>query len=801
MICLKNFKTDLKIRMEAIFDKLDLKKIIERTKNYSITEAGKIRLMNEKPTEDKNEAIYLLSLTSELKNLIEENGDLNYIYIPDLKEIILKSRIENFILNPKDIIQIGKLLYNSRIVKNSISKFKNRFEALWSLVEKIAENIFLEKKINEIFDDYGEIKDSASEDLKKIREEIKELQFQIQRINEKILKSLSKEGMVQDELITLRDGRMVIPVRSEFKRKVRGFIHSESATGQTTYIEPAETLELNNELLSLFFEEKREIQRILGLVTKDISKFSEALLNNLEIISIFDAHYAKAKYAIEIRANKIQFSEDKSFDLIDCRHPLLIQTLGYNNTVPFNLKLDNSIKGLVISGPNAGGKTVLMKTIGTFAVLLRMGYLVSANMDSKFPFFKKVFIDIGDEQSIDNDISTFGSHIKNLRYIYENADDDSLILLDELGTGTDPVQGAALAGSFIDELIKKNSFLIITTHHSFLKFFAANHQQLINSSMEFSSETLEPTYKFIQGVPGSSYTFEIARRMKLNEDTITGAKKYLKRSDIEIENYISQLQQKFQYYSKLVSELKKEREEIHRLKNELQTKLSKIKNESKEIRKKALIEAEQIVKTANKIIENAIREIRESKADKQTIKTVKNRIEKEKTKLEQLITTIMDDKLFHDEEIKVGDFVKFKEQDTVGKVFAIDHKKNQAQVQVEHFKVTVSLDKISKFELKSDIQKETTSEKPQIQIESKTIPFRLDIRGKRASEAEELIYKYIDDAVMYGLFNIEILHGKGDGILKAITHKVLQSHPFVESFHFAPFEQGGEGVTIIKLKD
>lgn len=184
--------------MEAIFDKLDLKKIIERTKNYSITEAGKIRLMNEKPTEDKNEAIYLLSLTSELKNLIEENGDLNYIYIPDLKEIILKSRIENFILNPKDIIQIGKLLYNSRIVKNSIYKFKNRFEALWSLVEKIAENIFLEKKINEIFDDYGEIKDSASEDLKKIREEIKELQFQIQRINEKILKSLSKEGMVQN---------------------------------------------------------------------------------------------------------------------------------------------------------------------------------------------------------------------------------------------------------------------------------------------------------------------------------------------------------------------------------------------------------------------------------------------------------------------------------------------------------------------------------------------------------------------------------------------------------------------------
>ena len=787
--------------MEEIFDKLDLKKIIERTSNYSITEAGKNKLLSEKPTDDKTEAIYFLSLTSELKSLIEEYGDLNYSYIPDLKEIIYKSRIENFILNPKDIIQIGKLLYNSRIIKNSISKFKGRFENLWNLVEKLQENIFLEKKINEVFDDYGEVKDSASQDLKKIREEIKELQFQIQKINEKILKSLSKDGMVQDELITLRDGRMVIPVRSEFKRKVRGFIHSESATGQTTYIEPAETLELNNELLSLFFEEKREIQRILDLLTKDIAKFSEQLLINLEIISTFDAHYAKAKYAIEIRANKIQFSEDKSFDLIDCRHPLLIQSLGYNNTVPFNLKLDNSIRGIVISGPNAGGKTVLMKAIGTFAILIRMGYLISASPDSKFPFFKKVFIDIGDEQSIDNDISTFGSHIRNLRYIFENADENSLVLLDELGTGTDPVQGAALAASYIDELIKKNSFLIVTTHHSFLKFFAANHPLLINSSMEFNSETLEPTYRFIQGVPGSSYTFEIARRMNLHENIITGAKKYLKRSDLEIENYISQLQKKVQYYSKLISELKKEREEIQNLKNELQIKLSNIKKETKEIKKKALTEAEQIVLTANKIIENAIREIRESKADKQTIREVKNKIEEEKSKLQQLIYSTLDDKTSQDEEIRVGDLIKLKDQDTIGKVISIDHKKNQAQVQVEQFKLIVSLDKIQKINPTEKIERQSITEKPQIQVENKTIPFRLDIRGKRASEAEELIYKYIDDAVMYGLFNIEILHGKGDGILKAITHKVLQSHPFVESFQFAPVDQGGEGVTIVKLKD
>lgn len=787
--------------MEEIFEKIDLKKIIDRTLNYSITEAGKKRLLNEKPTDDLNAAKYLLALTDELKSLIEEYGDLNYVYIPDLKEIIYKSRIENFILNPKDIIQIGKLLYNSRLIKSSIAHYKNRFENLWALVSKLAENKFLEKKISEIFDDYGEVRDSASEDLKKIRDEIKSLQFQIQKINEKILKSLSKDGMVQEELITLRDGRMVIPVRSEFKRKVRGFIHSESATGQTTYIEPAETLELNNELLSLFFEEKREIQRILSLLTKDISKFSEELVNNYEIISIFDAHYAKAKYAIEIRGNKIQFSEDKNFELIDCRHPSLIQTVGYNKTVAFSLKLDSSIKGIVISGPNAGGKTVLMKTIGTIAILIRMGYLISAHPDSKFPFFKKVFIDIGDEQSIDNDISTFGSHIKNLRYIYENADADSLVLLDELGTGTDPVQGAALAASYIEELINKNSFLVITTHHSFIKFYAANHPALINSSMEFNSETLEPTYKFIQGVPGSSYTFEIARRMKLDEKIITGAKKYLKRNELEIENYISQLQQKVQYYSKLINELKREKEEVQKLKDEFNSKLNNFKKENKEIKKRALLEADQILKTANKIIENVIREIRETKADTQTIKNMKQHIEEEKSKLKKLIQNFSDDKSLSDEELKVGDVVKFKGQETIGEIISIDKKKNQAQVKVEQFKVTVALDKILKYDSKKKTLQESISEKPQTTIETKSIPFRLDIRGKRALEAEDLIYKYLDDAVMYGLFSVEILHGKGDGVLKSVTHKVLQSHPFVESFHFAPVDQGGEGITIVKLKD
>ncbi len=788
--------------MKELINKLDLNKIFDRVASYANTELGKIIISQDNPASERTEAEYKINLTFELKSFIEQFEEIDYLYLKDVRDIVHKSRIENYVLTPKEIILIGNLLYNSRIIKSKISKYKKEFPLLSSLVENITENLFLERKIKDIIDDYGEIKDSASNELKRIREEIKALQFNIQKINDRILKDLSKDGMVQDELITLRDGRMVIPVKSEFKRKVKGFIHAESASGQTTYIEPAETLELNNELLSLFFEEKREINRILGLLTKDISKFSEELLKNFDIITTFDCHYAKAKYAIEIRANRIIFSDDHSFDLIECRHPVLIQSIGFNNTVPFDLKVHDKINTIVISGPNAGGKTVLMKAIGTICILARIGYLIPAHPDSKIPFFKKIFIDIGDEQSIDNDISTFGSHILNLKYIYENCDEDSLILLDELGTGTDPVQGVALATSILQEFIRKNSFVIVTTHHSFLKYFASNHPQIMNASMEFNFETLEPTYRFVLGIPGSSYTFEIARRMKLSEKILEGAKKFLKQSDIEVENYIAQIQQKAQSYSKLLDELQKEKKDIQRLKTEYNEKLLKVKSEIKEIKKKALLEAESIIQTANKIVESAVREIKEKNADKEAIKFARKKISEEKRKLDKLLDVSKKETEALTGEIEIGNLVKIKGQDSIGKVLSLDRKKNIAIVQVEQFKVTISLDKLSRIEQFEHLDKNFESVSNFVQpVESKFVPFQLDIRGKRATEAEELILKYIDDAVLYGLYSISIIHGKGDGILKNVTQKVLQSHPFVKSFYYAPVDQGGEGVTIVELKD
>lgn len=782
--------------MTDIFKKLDIDKIIERVANYAITEAGKLKLKSEFPLTEKIEANNLLNYSFELKSYLEEIGDFNLIYFPELSEVINKSRIEGYTLKNIEILNIKKLLYNSRIIKENITKYKNLFPNIQQLIQNLNENKFLENKINNVLDDYGEIKDSASPELKKIRERIKNLQFQIQKVSEKILKNLSEKGFVQEELVTLRDGRMVIPVKTEFKRMVSGFIHAESASGQTTYIEPTETLELNNELLSLSFEEKREIERILNLLTKEIASFYSELLINQNIISIFDSAYAKAKYAIEIRGNKINFSNDSSFELIDTRHPFLVQTLGYSKTVPFNLKLDKSIKGIIISGPNAGGKTVFMKTLGVFSVLSRMGYLLPAHPDSKIPFFTKVFIDIGDEQSIDNDISTFGSHIQNLKTIYEQCNESSLVLLDEIGTGTDPTQGTALAISIIENLLKKNSFIIATTHNTALKVFAANNPKLINASMEFDLLSLEPTYRFLQGTPGSSYAFEIAKRLNLQNEIIEDAKRNLDQNQIQVESYISQLQDRVQHYSKLISELRKEREEITKLKNELNRKLSTIKNETKEIKRKALDEANQIIRTANALIEKAIKEIKESKADKQVIKSVKGKIASEKGKLNQLSQVVLSTNSFEDT-LKPGDFVKLKGQETIGEIITIDYKKNQATLQIERYKVNVAIDKLEKI----DSKQQKKLEKKTSKILTQVIPMRLDIRGMRANDAEKEILQYLDNATMYGLFNVEILHGKGDGVLKNLTQKILQSHPFVESFQFAPVDQGGDGITIVKLKD
>ncbi len=777
------------------FEKLDLPKIFSHVRKYTSTEVGSILIENDVIADSIKDAELLQNLTNEAKNYLESSSELEISFLPDLNEQINKSRIGGYILSSKDLLKICDLLRNSRIIKNAFSENSLNLENLCFLSEDLIVDKLVEKRINDVLDDYGEIKDNASTELRRIRSEIKQQNEHLRKVADRILKSFAEKGIVQEELITLRDGRIVLPIKSEYKKQVKGFIHSESATGLTTYIEPEETLELNNELLSLHFEENREVTRILQLLTSEVSKIAPQLTKSLSLVAKIDSIFAKAKYSIEIRGTKVNFSVDRSFEIISCRHPLLIQTLGYQKTVPFNLKLDENVKCLVISGPNAGGKTVLMKTIGVISILARYGYHLPIQPDSTIPFFNDVHIDIGDEQSIDNDISTFGSHLKSIKEIYNSSDHDSLILIDEIGTGTDPSEGVSLAAGIVKLLIEKGSFVIVTTHHSYLKLFAANHENAINASMEFDADNLEPTYKFIQGIPGSSYAFEISERLALPYEILQTARSFREKNAAEVEQYISSLHQKLQVYSKLLEEVKAEKLQLDKLITQFNNQLNELNSTKKEIKQKALEEAFAVVKSANALVEKAVKSIKESKADSKIVKQFREQIKIKKNEIEsQLEETSLP---INSGSIVIGDFAISKEKNIKGKVIGIDEHKNSAQLLIGNLKVKTKLSTLLKIKPEQEIKRSAKV----FNLRNELIPVRLDIRGQRAAKGEKLVIEFLDKASVSGLILLEILHGKGDGILRSLVKEWLTRHPFVESFYPAPIEQGGDGITIIKLKE
>jgi DNA mismatch repair protein MutS2 len=781
--------------MQKSIEKLDLPKIFSHVQKYTYTEVGSKLILNDQLANSVSEAELLQTLTSEAKIFLESVSELDIVFIPDLTEQIYKSRIEGIILASKDLLKIADLLRNSRIIQNCFSYSNYNFENLRKLCEDLIVDKMLEKRIAGIIDDYGEIKDDASSQLKRIRSEIRRLNTHIQKVADRILKSLADKGMVQEELVTLRDGRIVLPIKSEYKRQIKGFIHSESATGLTTFIEPEETLELNNELLSLHFEEKRQINRILQLLTVEVSKVAPQLIKSVRIIAQVDSIFAKAKYSIEIRGSKVNFSKQKLFDIFDCRHPLLIHTLGYQKTIPFTLKLDEGVNCIVISGPNAGGKTVLMKSLGTVALLSKYGYHLPMHSDSSIPFFREVFIDIGDEQSIDNDLSTFGSHIKSIKEIYNSAGEESLVLLDEIGTGTDPSEGVSLAAGILKLLIEKKCFVIATTHHSYLKLFAANHENAMNASMEFDSESLQPTYRFVQGIPGSSYAFEISERLSLPMEIIETSKTFREKNAAEIEQYISSLHNKLQLYSKLLDEVRAEKVQLDKLIDRFNHKLSEINSHKREIKQKALEEALTIVKSANALVEKTVKSIKETKADSQVVKSFREQISSERAKIEEELDVFINP--VENGKINVGDFVISNEKNIMGKVIEIDKKKNVAYLLSGNIKIKSELNILSKIQEKKEIEKTVRV----FNLRNEKIPMRLDIRGQRTNEAEKRVNEFLDNAAVSGILILEVLHGKGDGILRNFVKQWLAKHPFVETFKPAPLEQGGDGVTIVKLKE
>ena len=778
----------------SVLDKLEYQKVLNSIVNYAVTENGKKCVMDLWPTHDFNNIFAECETVSQAKEILIRNIPPQIDYIPDLYETLAQSRVEGAVLTSKKILEILRLakisrtlyqfLKNNSIIAPNLLKFQN---SLW--IDKVFEH-----HIEKVIDESGEIKERASQNLANIRKQIREKQNSLVKSINSIMKSLDDQGIIREDYLTLRDGRMVIPVKSEHKRHLRGFIHSESATGQTVYIEPEQTLELNNEIVTLGFAEKREIEKLLKDLTKLVGKECDKLKESLRTIAYIDSLFARAKYSVEILGAFPSIDEKKKFLVSDGRHPLLLKKLGRDAAIPLNLELDNQ-KVIIITGPNAGGKTVVLKTIGLLSLLLQSGIHIPVSPDSNFHIFKNILIDIGDEQSLEDDLSTFSSHLNNLKNILTKAEDNSLVLLDEIGTGTDPTEGSALAAAVLLKLRDKGALVFASTHHGSLKIIANSEEKFVNAAMEFDHEKLAPTYKFKLGTPGSSYAFEIARRRGLDDNILKTASDFMDSDKYKLEVFLSELETKSNKLEAKLREMEIENSRLAGLSTLYKTNIERLEKEKKDILKKAKSDAEDFLKDVNKKVEKVIKEIRESGARKNVIKEAKKIIVELKAETEKLYSPeiVLDVKLT---DFSIGSFVSIKNTTTSGQIIQIDREKNKAIIETGTIKMQIALSDL----LLDDSLKQNKPVTHNHNFKFPETKYRLDIRGRKPEEADFEILKFIDESYMTGQARIEILHGKGTGVLKKTVKEILDNHEKVKNYYFASIEFGGDGITIVELK-
>jgi DNA mismatch repair protein MutS2 len=778
----------------AVLEILEFPKILQYASKYCYTELGKEDLLSLLPKDEMSLAVLEGAYVNEAKNILIDNASPPIEYIPDLRHALSSSRVQGAVLDNKTIYNI----YTLAVISRKTAQFLKSLESAQLLRTDFLCSLISDKKfensISTVLDENGEVKESASAELRTIRIEIRQKEEQLRKVVNRILKELSDSYLVREEYFTQRDGRLVIPVKAEHKRHVRGFIHSESSTGQTVYIEPEATLELNNDILSLYFAEKREIERILKLLTKSIGEYSFELRNSLQAIARLDSFFARAKYSVEIIGSFPSFTENNGSMLLDARHPVLIRKIGRNNTVPLNIKLGQNIT--LITGPNAGGKTVVLKTIGLLVCMAEAGFHIPAGPDSCLRFFNQILLDIGDRQSIEDDLSTFSSHLSNIKDMILKADNRSLILLDEIGTGTDPAEGAALATATLITLRDKKSSTLATTHHGSLKMLANDMQGFENASMLFDTERLVPTYIFRQGTPGSSYAFEVAERIGFTKDFLALANNYLDVDKSKVENLLIDLEKKSSLLENKLRKMEIENSRLTGLSNLYQQSLEKIKTQKKDIIEESKKNADLYLRNINKKIEAAIKEIKENKADKSSIKNAQRLVEE--LKRENL--SAQKDKIAEQPHLwKSGDYVELKGTGTVGMITELYPEKKKALVLAGTIKMFVSLDEIGLSSKKTEKAYYQTIKNEYSSLPSAQL-FRLDIRGRKPEEAEFDVIKFLDDSYSSNMTQVEILHGKGTGVLKKMVHDILKKHEAVNNYYFAKIEFGGEGITIVELK-
>jgi DNA mismatch repair protein MutS2 len=788
---------------EQIFQKLGFQEIKEEVKKDCISIMGRNMVDRMQFISNFDLLQKLLLQTHEFKQIILSGRNFPSENYFDIKSISERIRVEGTYLIEDEFLKLSQALYTVKACLQFIKDSEGAYPSIELLSKDLAFDPILIKSIEQIIDSKGNVRTNASSELKDILHTIQSAESEVRKRITQIFKEWQKEGFTADGQLTVREGRMVIPVSAEYKRKVKGFILDESSTGQTVYMEPTEVFELNNRIRDLEYQKRREIIKILTELTNVIRPYLPSLLQYHSYISIIDFIRAKALFALRLDAHMPQMNKDLEFDWIHAKHPLL--TLHFSalkkKVVPLNAKLNEEQRIILISGPNAGGKSVALKTIGLIQLMFQHGMLVPLSPDSKLSIVKKILVDIGDDQSIESDLSTYSAHLSNMNVFIQQATPHTLILIDEFGTGTDPKFGGPMAEAVLETLNQKNVKGVITTHYSNLKVFASNTEGLVNASMLFDTTELKALYQLEIGQPGSSYAFEIAQKTGLPNKLIQLAKQKVGRSQQKVDDLLIDLQKdkvKIEEMNKLLTEDKEQTslllQQNKQLKQELEESKKRLLRDSKE-------EAKRILQQANKLIENTISEIKEVKADKEATKNIRKKLAEETDVLLNKIEETNKPEKNKEQVYKIGDWVRLIESNAEGRVLNVQ--KNKAEVAIGDLRSIVSFTKLEKLaqnknQQSSSLNKKFSSAKTYTDSVRDFTP-QIDLRGMRGEEALVEVEKYLDKALMMGFNQIRILHGKGDGILRKIIRESLKKYKEVKSLEDEHVDFGGDGITVVEL--
>ncbi|MBR1420756.1 MAG: endonuclease MutS2 [Selenomonadaceae bacterium] len=752
------------------------------------------------PSDDLDEVQSRLDETAEAVR-INSAGTIPLNGIYDLRPMLKKLQLGSN-LDVEDLMEVLSTMLAMKSVKRFFKSLEMDLPILKNLSSGIEILGNLERDLDNTIDEHGAIRDSASPELNRIRRELRNSQSKIKDRISDILHDSNLQKFFQDSIVTVRDDRYVIPIKQEYRNQFPGIVHDQSSTGATVFIEPMRVVELNNEIKNLSIEELREIDRILRKLSNEIRKNSETLLENCERLAQIDFANSKAKLARDLRANQPLLNDSGKTNLIQARHPLIPDS----SVVPIDLELGNRFRTLLITGPNTGGKTVSMKTLGILALMNQSGLFIPAAIGSEISIYREIFADIGDEQSIEQSLSTFSSHMTSIVKILDQAEDRDLILLDEIGAGTDPEEGSSLAMAILEKFLQIGSSVLASTHYSELKTFAYSREGIENACVEFDEKTLKPTYRILIGIPGASNAFAISKRLGLSESIILRAKQFITEDHAQFENIVSALERERMEFEKRnadIAERQKRITESEKKISELRDEISKSKTES--IRK-AREKSQSMIRQAKREAEEIIASLREQFDDQGTKKrsqAIQNARDRLRHAEEENSIGIMSDgnyrRRINIKKLSIGDTVYIPRLDQKGTVLEIHGKDLTLQIGILRMELDSSQ---CRFVGDSEKIQEDRVEKSRTSFVSKVqnISREIDVRGMLVNEAESVVGKFLDDAQLAGLKEILIIHGKGTGALRTGLHDFLKNNGSVAKFSVASLDEGGAGATIVTLR-